>query len=227
MSGMAGIPVGYGKTVSRDRPGVYDVYVRFKNESGMRELLRIAVDLADALLAGRAFPLDERLDKVRALVAETTLGASTAALVEAAQRRGIPLRRLNDESLVQLGYGCKLRRIEAAVSSNTSHLSVEIAADKHLTRKLLQESALPVPDGEVVSEVASAIAAAHRFGFPVVLKPLDGNHGRGVTVGVAHLSRLAKGMFCCWGIASPPLRAARRQISGQETCRSCTLQGKD
>src|SRR4051812_4951123 len=168
MSDMAGISVGYGKTITTDWPGIYDVYVRFVNESGMRELLLIAVDLADALLAGPEFPIEERLEKAREMASNSALGPSTAALVEAAEKRGIPVRRLNSYSLIQLGYGCKLRRIEAAVSSSTSHLGVEIAGDKHLTRVLLQESALPTPDGESVSDCESAVVSARGFGYPVV-----------------------------------------------------------
>ena len=105
LSDFAGISVGFGKTLSTDTPGVYEVYVRYANEAGMREIIRVAVDLADALLAGREFPLDARMDVVRELVRETALGPSTAAIVDAANRRGIPVRRLNDQSLVQLGKG--------------------------------------------------------------------------------------------------------------------------
>ena len=127
LSDLAGISVGYGKTVSTDTPGVYDIYVRYENEPGMRELLKVAVELAEALLADREFDLQPHIEKVRHLVNNTALGPTTAAIVRAADMRGIPVRRMNEDSLVQLGQGYKQKRIEAAVSSQTSHLAVEIA----------------------------------------------------------------------------------------------------
>lgn len=184
LSESAGIPVGYGKTVSTDKAGIYDIYVRFQNEAGMREVLGTAVDLAEALLAGSYFPLPKRLEYVCELISGTALGPTTAALVEAAERRGIPVRRLNSDNLVRLGYGCRMRKIEAALSDRTSHLGVEIAGDKDLTRKLLQDSAIPVPDGHIVRDCDQAIKVARQLGYPVVVKPLDANHGRGVSVDV-------------------------------------------
>lgn len=192
LSDFAGISVGFGKTLSTDTPGVYEVYVRYENEAGMREIIRVAVDLADALLAGREFPLDARMDVVRELVRDTAFGPSTAAIVEAATRRGIPVRRLNDQSLVQLGYGIKQKRIEAATTSFTSNMAVEIAGDKQLTKELLAGASLPVPEGDIVLDLESAVAAAARLGFPVVIKPLDGNHGRGVTVDIRSEAEVSK-----------------------------------
>jgi cyanophycin synthetase len=192
LSDRAGIPVGYGKTISTDRAGVYEIYLRYENEAGMREVIRIAVDLVDGLLAGRELPLEGRVAVARELVRDTALGPSTAAIVDAAKRRGIPVRRLNDQSLVQFGHGVKQKRIEAATSTYTSNIAVELASDKQLTKDILSKASLPVPEGEIVRDVEAAMGACSRLGFPLVIKPLDGNHGRGVTVGITSEEQVPK-----------------------------------
>jgi cyanophycin synthetase len=184
LSSEAGIPVGYGKTRSTDKPGVYEVAIRYENEQGMRELLCTAVEMAEALLQGPDFPLHERILKVRQIVAETELGPSTRAIAEAAESRGIPVRRLNEQSLLQLGYGIHQQKVQATISSNTSHIAVEIAGDKEFTKSLLSQAAIPVPQGRTVKSRQEAVEAALQLGLPVAMKPLDGNHGRGVSLNV-------------------------------------------
>src|SRR6202020_1660616 len=110
------------------------------------------------------------------------LGPSTSSLVRAAEHRGIPWLRLNDQSLVQLGHGKYQQRIQATVTSSTSHIAVELASDKEETNKILATLGLPVPKQELVQSEAQAIRAAARIGFPVVTKPYNGNHGRGISV---------------------------------------------
>lgn len=113
-----------------------------------------------------------------------TLGPSALALVQAAEKRDIPWYRLNDASLIQVGQGKYQKRIEAALTSGTSHIAVEIASDKNICNQLLQDLGLPVPKQRLVYDQDETVRAARRIGFPVVVKPLDGNHGRGVTVNV-------------------------------------------
>src|SRR6202043_596583 len=110
------------------------------------------------------------------------LGPSTTSLVRAAETRGIPWLRLNDQSLVQLGHGRYQQRIQATVTSSTSHIAVELASDKEETNKILASLGLPVPKQELVQSEAQAVRAAHRIGFPVVTKPYNGNHGRGISI---------------------------------------------
>jgi cyanophycin synthetase len=112
------------------------------------------------------------------------LGPSTAAIVHAAERRGIPWIRLNQQSLIQLGYGRHQQRIQATVTGRTPHIAVDIAGDKEVTNRLLADLGLPVPRQELVHDADEAADAAARVGFPVVVKPYDGNHGRGVSIGL-------------------------------------------
>ena len=120
-------------------------------------------------------------------------GPSTAALVKAAENRGIPWLRLNDQSLVQLGHGKYQQRIQATVTSRTSHIAVELASDKEETNKILAMLGLPVPKQELVQSEGQALRAARRIGFPVVTKPYNGNHGRGISIRLTTDEEVAQG----------------------------------
>jgi cyanophycin synthetase len=201
LQSLAGHRVTRGKTRSvRGRPGGYNVMFAYRDEPVGRHAGRYALELLQTLLpehlkgvAGLdricavegAFDLDARLSSLRALVRERSLGPTTQSLVDEARRRGIPVTRLDDRSLIQLGYGARQQRLRASITGRTPLVAVEIAGNKDLTKKLLAESGVPVPRGEVVRTLAEAIAAAKRLGFPLVTKPLNGNHGRGVTTGIA------------------------------------------
>ncbi len=130
----------------------------------------------------RAFDLASDLDELRRAARRHTLGPTTASLVNEAERRGIPTLRLDEHSLVQLGYGKYQRQIRASITSLTPHIATSTASDKDLTKQMLDRAGLPVPKGAVVRSADEAARAASRLGFPVVTKPLDGNHGRGVTL---------------------------------------------
>ncbi|HEX8129385.1 MAG TPA: cyanophycin synthetase [Pyrinomonadaceae bacterium] len=182
LSGAAGVPVYYGKTLYADEPGCYNVIVAYKAERGMRYLLRVAVELVDALVKNDPYPLEEKLEEARRLIARTELGPSTRAIVEAARRRDIPWFRVNNDSLVQLGYGKNRRFIQAAMTSETGGIAVEIAGDKELTKSILEQADLPVPRGVVVETADEAIAALSEIGGAVVVKPLDGHQGKGVSL---------------------------------------------
>lgn len=182
LSDLADIGVNYGKTRYGGQPGLYEVVVRYQAEQGMRFLLETAVELVDALVAGEPFDVAERLAKARRIIARTELGPSTKAIVDAARQRRIPTVRLNGASLVQLGYGRHRKYIQAAMAESTSAIAMEIASDKELTKQLLDRVSVPVPQGVTVDTEEDAIAALGELGGPVVVKPLDGNQGRGVTV---------------------------------------------
>ena len=185
LSEPAGIGVGFGKARHAGEPGVYNVVVRYRAEQGMKHLLRSAVDLVQAAIAGEPFDVSACIDEARSLTARTELGPSTKAIVDAARRRGIPTRRLNDASLVQLGYGKHRRLIQAAMSDQSSAIAVEIAGDKHLAKELLERVSVPVPRGTIVTDEEEAVAALEEVGAPVVVKPLDGRQGKGVTVNLS------------------------------------------
>jgi cyanophycin synthetase len=178
----AEISVNRGKTISAGADNLYDVCVEYKSEAGMRRLLEVAVEFVQSLIDDRAYPLDERIAEVLDLVRRDELGPSTRALVEAAERRGIPCTRLSDDSLVQLGYGKHRKFIQAAMSSDTSAIAVDTAGDKSLTKALLARAGVPAPAGRVVESPDGAVRAFDELGAPVVVKPLDGNQGKGVSL---------------------------------------------
>jgi cyanophycin synthetase len=181
----AGISVNRGKTVQANAPNVYEVAVEYKSERGMRRLLEIAVDYVQALIDDRPYPLDERIQEVIRIVDRYELGPSTKAIVDAAEARGIPWVRLNEDSLVQLGQGRQRKFIQAAMSSGTGSIPVEIAGDKSLTKSLLARAAVPTPSGRVVASAEAAVKALDELGVPLAVKPLDGNQGKGVSVHVS------------------------------------------
>jgi cyanophycin synthetase len=182
LSGLAGISANFGRTRNAGRPGLYNVIVEYKAEQGMRHLLQTAVELVEALLVGAQFPLEEKLEETRRIVARTELGPSTRAIVEAAERRGVPFLRLNQDSLVQLGYGVNSRVIQAAMTEQTSAIALDLASDKDATKNILERFSIPAPRGIIVENADEAIEALKEIGAPVVVKPLNGSQGRGVSL---------------------------------------------
>jgi cyanophycin synthetase len=187
---LAGTPVSYGKTRSHDLPtGQYHVIYSYEEESVGLRAGELALQLILHLLpperpAHDPAPFDfaAELESFIRLAQRRAFGPSTASLVNAAEQRDIPWIRLNNRSLVQLGHGRYQRRIQATVTSETRHTAVEIASDKRLTNQILDDLGLPVPRQRLVDEADEAVEAAERLGYPVVVKPLDGNHGRGVSI---------------------------------------------
>src|SRR5205085_8140811 len=143
--------------------------------------MRDAVSLVRAALGGAPFDISAAVSELQDLHQAVRLGPSTWAIVEEARRRGIPVRRLNSRSLVQLGLGRNLRRIQATVTDSTSSIAVDIAQNKDETKRVLKHIGLPVPGGDVVRDVEDAADVAYRIGYPVILKPLDASHGRGIS----------------------------------------------
>jgi cyanophycin synthetase len=181
---LAGTPVGFGKARETPEEGVYRVVVRYRDEQVARAALFAARELILAAMENRPFDVAAEVAKLRALADRVCLGPSTAAIVAAAEARGIPYRRLNDGSLVQLGQGCKQHRIWTAETDRTSALAESIAQDKELTKTLLRNAGIPVPAGRLVSSPEDAWEAATDVGLPVVVKPKDANHARGVFTGL-------------------------------------------
>ncbi|MFO0957783.1 MAG: cyanophycin synthetase [Isosphaeraceae bacterium] len=180
LQSLAGTPVGFGKARETTQEGVYKVVVRYHEETLGRAALASARDLVLAALQGRDFDVEAEVKKLRDIAHEHCLGPSTAAIVGAARARGIPFKRLNEGSLIQLGWGWKQRRIWTAETSKTSAIAEGIAQDKELTRRLLAAIGVPVPEGRPVSDAEDAWAAAQEIEGPVVVKPQYGNQGRGV-----------------------------------------------
>lgn len=180
LQNLAGMPGGFGKARETPIRGVYKVIVRAWHEDVTRAALLAARDLVMAAIEDRPYDVDATVERLRDLVEEHCLGPSTACIVDAATDRGIPSIRLSDGNLVQLGYGARQRRIWTAETDRTSAIAESISRDKDLTKSLLQSCGVPVPEGRMVDSAEDAWDAAEDIGVPVVVKPYDGNHGRGV-----------------------------------------------
>ena len=178
----AGMPTGFGQTRSTSREGVYRMVFRARNQATGEAALQHGLALIHAALNDEPFDVPAAVDALREVVDSTWLGPSTAAIVGAATARGIPHLRLNDGNLVQLGQGARQRRIWTAETDLTSAIAENIASDKDLTKGLLVACGVPVPEGRVVNSPADAWEAAQDIGLPVVVKPSDANHGRGVSL---------------------------------------------
>jgi cyanophycin synthetase len=177
---LIGMPVGYGRAREMSEDGVYKVVVQYREEEVARACLHTARELCLAAVYDRPFNVAAEVAKLRDLAHRVQLGPSTASIVAAAKARGIPSRRLNSGSLVQLGQGAKQRRILTAETDRTGAIAELIAQDKDLTRTLLRAVGVPVPEGRPVADAEDAWAAAHEIDAPVVVKPRFGNQGRGV-----------------------------------------------
>ena len=178
----ARVPVSFSKTASASEAGVFKVIVEYREEDVARAAVEAAVQIIDAVLAERSFDVHATVKQLRSQDEDLRLGPSTGAIVRAAEARGIPTRRLNQGSLVQLGWGSRQRRILAAETDRTSAIGESIAQDKELTKLLLRSVGVPVPAGGPVKDADEAWEMAQEIGVPVVLKPQHGNQGRGVAV---------------------------------------------
>ncbi len=181
LQNLAGMQSGFGKARQTQLRGVYKIAVRARHEQVSRAALIAARDLVMAAIEDKPFNVDASVAELRAIREEVVLGPSTACIVEAANERRIPSIRLSEGNLVQLGYGARQRRIWTAETDATSAIAESISRDKDLTKSLLQSCGVPIPEGRIVENLEDAWEAAQDIGLPVVLKPLDGNHGRGVS----------------------------------------------
>jgi cyanophycin synthetase len=182
LQNLAGMRTGFGKARQTSKPGIYKIAFRTRQEQVGRNALVCARDLVMAAINNTPYDLPSTVARLRDMVDSLCLGPSTAHIVDAATDRRIPSIRLTEGNLVQLGYGVAQRRIWTAETDQTSAIAEEIASDKDLTKSLLQACGVPVPEGELVRSAEKAWEAAQEIGVPVVVKPYDGNHGRGVSI---------------------------------------------
>jgi len=180
----AGCPVTFSRTTATPNDGLYQVVVQYTVEQVGRLAIGHAQELLQAALNNTDFPLAKVIAQLREVDEDLRLGPSTASIVNAGLNRNIPFIRLTEGSLVQLGWGSKQRRIQAAETDASSAIAESIAQDKELTKKLFRMAGLPVPEGRPVKDVDDAWAVAQEIGLPVVVKPQDGNQGKGVAVNV-------------------------------------------
>ena len=190
LQAQAGCPVTYARTTATTDPGVYQVVVEYSEEAVGRKAFEDAQQLIQAALGNGSFDADKAVADLRELDEDERLGPSTGSIVEAAVARGIPYRRLTRGSLVQFGWGSKQRRIQAAEVDSTSAVAESTGQDKDLTKRLLHAAGVPVPLGKPVDTVEEAWEVAQKVGLPVVVKPQDGNQGKGVTVNITDRAQL-------------------------------------
>ncbi len=183
---LAGMDTGFGRTRTPDgeKEGVYYVVFSYIEEDAGVYAAKASVRIAHALIEGKDYDLAEDIQNMRVIREDTRMGPSTGCIVDEAAKRGIPFIRLNKQSLVQLGYGVNQKRIRATIASTTSNIAVDIACNKDETKMLLEAAEIPVPKGTVIRTEEGLKEAIDKFGYPLVIKPIDGNHGKGNTTDI-------------------------------------------
>lgn len=184
LQGLAGHRVTFGKTFTLKEKGMYNMVFRYLDEHVGLRAGEMAVEMVRDLFDGKSTEIAPLVEELKTIAQTAQFGPSTQAIIDEARARGIPYLRLNDQSYVQLGQGKFQRRIEATLMDDTSALGVEIAADKGRTKQILSENGIPVPKGHTVRSEEEALETAASLGYPVVVKPLAGNHGRGVSTNI-------------------------------------------
>lgn len=191
---LSGMDTGFGRTRGAGEEGVYYVVFSYMEEDAGVYAAKASVRIAQALIDGVDYNLDEDIQQLREIREDTRLGPSTGCIVDEAVKRGIPFIRLNKQSLVQLGYGVHQKRIRATIASTTGNIAVDIACDKEETKALLEAAEIPVPRGTVIRSEAGLKDAVDKYGYPLVIKPIDGNHGKGNTTNITTWEQAVKAL---------------------------------
>ena len=186
---LAGMDMGFGRTRGTGKEGEYYVVFDYMEEAAGLYAGKAAFKLCEAIIEGKLYDITDDIQRMRELREETRLGPSTGCIVEEAAKRGIPFIRLNKSSLVQLGYGINQQRIRATIAGTTSCIAVDIAGDKDETKRLLEAAEIPVPKGSIIRSENELQDAIDRIGYPCVLKPLNGNHGKGATTNIINYTQ--------------------------------------
>ncbi|MFZ1784260.1 MAG: cyanophycin synthetase [Ferruginibacter sp.] len=189
---LAGMDTGFGRTRGTGKDGEYYVCFSYMEEDAGLYAAKASVNIAHALIFDEPYDLDADIQLLREIREDTRLGPSTGCIVDEAAKRGIPFIRLNKHSLVQLGYGIYQKRIRATIASTTGNIAVDIACDKEETKNLLDAAEIPVPKGDVVRTEEGLKNAIDRIGYPCVIKPIDGNHGKGNTTNIINWEQALK-----------------------------------
>ena len=181
---LAGMECGFGRTRGTGTKGIYNVVFSYMEESVGSYAAKASVKIAEALVDGNVYDLEQDIIAMRKMREQERLGPSTGSIVDEAVARDIPFIRLNKESLIQLGYGKNQVRFRATMTDRTSSIAVDLASNKDETKRLLQEAAIPVAKGVCIVYASEVKEAIEKVGFPLVFKPLDGNHGKGASINV-------------------------------------------
>ncbi|MCD1116980.1 cyanophycin synthetase [Chryseobacterium turcicum] len=181
---LAGMDTGFGRTRETKTPGVYNVVFDYIEENAGIYAAEQAVEIALALIEDKDYDVNACIRKLKEIRERVRLGPSTGSIVEEAVSRKIPWIRLGSNSLVQLGYGINQQRFQATITGNTSSIAVDIACNKELTKRMLHDAAIPVPMGDLIVDEEELQSVIKKIGYPIVIKPLDGNHGKGSSINV-------------------------------------------
>lgn len=181
---LAGMKVGYGRTRSTYEEGVYNVVFAYTEEEAGLYAAHAAVRIAEALIKGEAYNIDTDIEKLKEICEDKCLGPSTGSIVKEAERRGIPWLRLGNDSMIQLGYGANQMRFQATTTCKTNVLAVDIACNKKRTKEMLDMAGIPVPKGNICRTETELKESIEDLGYPLVVKPLDGNQGKGATINI-------------------------------------------
>ena len=191
---LAGMETGFGRTRETKTPGIYNVVFSYTEENVGMFAAESAVNIANALIKGTNFDLEAEIQKMREIRERVRLGPSTGSIVEEAVARDIPWIRLGTNSLVQLGYGINQMRFQATITCKTSNIAVSIACNKEETKRMLDNASIPVASGGICVDEADLEATIKKIGYPIVLKPLDGNHGKGASINVTNWKDAVAGL---------------------------------
>lgn len=191
---LAGMDTGFGRTRETKTPGTYNVVFSYLEENVGIYAAEASVRIAEALIAGTVYDIDADIQEMRKIRERDRLGPSTGSIVEEAVSRDIPWIRLGSNSLVQLGYGINQMRFQATITNKTSHIAVDIACNKEETKRMLQAASIPVAGGGICKTEEGMEEIIQKIGYPIVLKPLDGNHGKGASINVTNFEDAKAGL---------------------------------
>jgi cyanophycin synthetase len=191
---LAGMETGFGRTRETKTPGIYNVVFSYTEENVGLFAAESSVAIAEALIKGTEYDLDADIQKMREIRERVRLGPSTGSIVEEAVARDIPWIRLGTNSLVQLGYGVNQMRFQATITCKTSNIAVDIACNKEETKRMLDMASIPVASGNISVDEEDLEACIKKIGYPIVIKPLDGNHGKGASINVTNWEDAVSGL---------------------------------
>lgn len=198
---LAGMDCGFGRTRSTNTSGVYYVVFSYEHEKAGLYAAKAAVNIAQALIDGEAYDLEKDIEELKYMNRRLSFGPSTHSIVAEATKRRIPFKRLSAGSLVTFGYGNKQQRIRATITGNTSGIGIDMAGDKDETKRILQNAYISTPKGILIEDETDLREALETIHFPVVLKPVDGNHGRGITTNIHSIEEAVSAFHIAKGIS--------------------------
>lgn len=190
---LAGMDCGYGRTYGTHEYGVYEVIFAFQIEEAGLHAGKVAVDFIHALAEGMPYSLGKEINHLKEIYRKKGLGPSTQSLVDEAKKRKIPWKRHNNTSLITFGYGRNQKKVWASISSKTSSIGVDIACDKQLTKQILSSHFIPTPNGLIIKDKEGLHEAIKQLGYPLAIKPYNGNHGKGVTTNITDVEKATFG----------------------------------